>query len=1666
MSEERPLGTPLQARQTHESFFSPATQTPTSPFPSPASPAVRVGPPPSATPLQTHQSFNSFFTPTPNSTLTGSPLSLPRGRRRNSITEEEEALRDQLVRDNARLAANRRKRHQRVVIKIAKDEVSTSLESTKWICDACQTELSADRGIVKTHFGSRRCREARRKLGLPPVDSDMSDITSFSAIASPDLEVLRSSTSALSPIAPLSPSSHTSAACSGTMQPAFPGAPDYVPRRHALGDRTNLGSPSISKSVDPTRATASRLPPPHFPLSVTSAPTRRSCSGQKITLHPDINLKDDYTVDLSRWQTVITPTEPPQLVVRSVLCLGRVPSRTIACVECSKLVFVPALLALREAPVQDVAPGAVFANLTRGQAIRLGKRKSEEIGGYQREARDHQESLDRANKRVTAWKSLVIKIANSRFLRVPQIVRSMLERRYPAGPDAIKTQIDKADAGDYRLRRWSAAAWWFAMLIYSYGGRRTAKAASVSEGLPGVRVLQKYSTNFRLQSNKGVPTHAENWTNFKVLGLFEPGDDSAPTPPVPPASTLEPDPSLSVTSPRAPSEPAPTPLVPPASTSNLLNRSLPPTSTPTPHKPLYAVPPPSDFARPADVFKRKRPNAGVSHKVGISIIMDEIAIEEGPCFDEAVGAGGEVRGVARESMPASQSMTIDSEEEMEEVSKFLGGPIRYASEATVVAIQFLVKGVTSCLPFVFSGTDKTRTVAQEEEMISGLIDSVGLAAKEMGDAEVWSVGTDGDNKRRKALHAITLKKKVSWGDRLWGLLGKLKGLCLLCGKDEETVDYDLRHLLKRFGTLLRRPPGVSVFDRKVTPMIILSQLRLFLPRVALATLIILLFPDDRQNVSKACHLLLTISSLPPPPADWNPTLKSSRFALNFLGKIFELILTPYIDPTLSLSQQVESLLTAAFLLFALRHTGANHSVNWELYHDFQSTIKNIIFCLAKAKLCSADYEFFISQFGSNSLEALFGIIRTLSNDSTVTAASLPRKAGRALMITRIQEDYPDWTLEDRRLDFSTPRALDEARPRDETGSRRVGDVDLDEIWASALKSAQAILDSNPVSKGKVELEELLLTAGIDLLSPHGDGHIGANHLNGGVDEANDEVDESITTLESLTETEVVSHPCAEELGLAGSPEIGQEEELPTLPSLLVPFFDSPSLSTPETAQGVDEQDTSSLERETSDVDRHFEDEDGGEMEAEMDMDDPWEDEETEPDPQASANKLNRTHTTLGNGRQLRKAAWCRIIKDGKVNVKKSKERMRRAAGYANGGSRNANKSIASTTSHVLNPTEINDSDWITESTTIAFLLSSENRPSLALGSIMTLGHEGGLTDAIPAERQGDSGVRFSTRVMHLSPCSEEIWKVESLGADGEAVLVEQTSPAGWEFTEAFVNFGLPGRTFPISGADFEVVTSAVVGIKADQTERVRYSAKSLEEIFARLIASAESLRKTIKKVPGKSSLFPYGTNDATAPAPSQTSASTSTTQSLLNLPAAPIQMLQCPVPNCPAQLFIKDARHHLSLHNIVTSVPALEQHPDLKDTGMKAFPGLPPNSCGFCGGINCSTSLSYTTRKEPKFDTNCKWQPSKSMSYAAASKSSKDAPSTNVIITCERCQTNIWKVNTRHHYSNLHLETNGILTPAEALLFSVFDQEVEWGIAKEKKRAAKQVKDAIKASLR
>lgn len=275
------------------------------------------------------------------------------------------------------------------------------------------------------------------------------------------------------------------------------------------------------------------------------------------------------------------------------------------------------------------------------------------------------------------------------------------------------------------------------------------------------------------------------------------------------------------------------------------------------------------------------------------------------------------------------------------------------------------------------------------------------------------------------------------------------------GDDDLTADKDYKHVIKRCRNLIIRPRGFKVHGIHITTTMLRSQLRAAgLPQSRIETL---LKPDDKQDVKLAYDVLQTIWSLASPASDADPGFSATRLALMTLGKLFQHIVTPYICVDMSLSEQLTHLSTAAHMVLAMTREDNAGSLLMpsQLYVDIIIMIKNVFFCVAKAKVDQPTGQFWIILLGTDRLEVLFGILRTMvGNDANLDVLQLVQRLTGTTEVSTILAQYPEWDRAPRRLKlpplskdgFVVHQSVDHINPASWRGNVDVSRVNLQTCW--------------------------------------------------------------------------------------------------------------------------------------------------------------------------------------------------------------------------------------------------------------------------------------------------------------------------------------------------------------------------------------------------------------------------------------------------------------------------------------------------------------------------------------------------------------------------------------------------------------------------------------------
>ena len=370
---------------------------------------------------------------------------------------------------------------------------------------------------------------------------------------------------------------------------------------------------------------------------------------------------------------------------------------------------------------------------------------------------------------------------------------------------------------------------------------------------------------------------------------------------------------------------------------------------------------------------------------------------------------------------------------------------------------------------------------------------------------IYCISTDGDAKRRQAIASLTLRQKPPQGAPLYELLANLPLFNMLCGKDEVTACTDKKHDDKRCRNTLLRRKGTTISGVHITQDVIEQHLTHTSPAssyypatpavLSLSAATVCLNPDDRQNVSLAFRLLSGISSLRSPQPCDSPSFALKRRVLNLLGALYQYLLDPITDTSMSLREQLTKLSAASFVVLALYADNKGDFMPTQLYYDIQTYVKSAYFCVAKTKIDNPSGQFFLSQMGTDRLETGFGHVRTMiGGDSNADQLQLTSRLGALAECSALFEKHPEWDTSSRRLKYGglkavvndTSRRVDHLGPVSWSGDTYVSNVNLETCWQQGMIRATGTLEEAGIA---APFHQMISDGGFDILCPFGNNKI-------------------------------------------------------------------------------------------------------------------------------------------------------------------------------------------------------------------------------------------------------------------------------------------------------------------------------------------------------------------------------------------------------------------------------------------------------------------------------------------------------------------------------------------------------------------------------------------------
>ena len=239
----------------------------------------------------------------------------------------------------------------------------------------------------------------------------------------------------------------------------------------------------------------------------------------------------------------------------------------------------------------------------------------------------------------------------------------------------------------------------------------------------------------------------------------------------------------------------------------------------------------------------------------------------------------------------------------------------------------------------------------------------------------------------------------------------------------------------------------------------------------------------------AFDMLKDIWRLPRISENPHPGFQKAREAVWILGKLLYHLVFPYLCVDLSLSEQIEHLSAAAHLAIALYKLAGKDFIPLNLYIDLMIMIKNVLFCVAKAKIDDPDGELWIILLATDRLEELFGILHTMvGNDANLDILQLGCRLAGTTEVSNILAKYPYWDQSPQRLKLPAlsreskeiSDSADHIKPSSWRGNVKVKDVSLQTSWNRGRH-----LVEDECTFVKPILMEMETTPGVDLLAPFG-----------------------------------------------------------------------------------------------------------------------------------------------------------------------------------------------------------------------------------------------------------------------------------------------------------------------------------------------------------------------------------------------------------------------------------------------------------------------------------------------------------------------------------------------------------------------------------------------------
>jgi hypothetical protein len=150
----------------------------------------------------------------------------------------------------------------------------------------------------------------------------------------------------------------------------------------------------------------------------------------------------------------------------------------------------------------------------------------------------------------------------------------------------------------------------------------------------------------------------------------------------------------------------------------------------------------------------------------------------------------------------------------------------------------------STCPILISPSCKRETAIEHVRVLQALVDACDSRVSFL-NGRLWSISSDGESRRGKALAALTLLNPLPESSPLAQFMEGLDSFNYYCGKNGLTQDKDPKHIIKRMRYALIRPRGIVIDGFVLTSSIL--RLHLLDGGLSVSRVTELLDPSDKRD---------------------------------------------------------------------------------------------------------------------------------------------------------------------------------------------------------------------------------------------------------------------------------------------------------------------------------------------------------------------------------------------------------------------------------------------------------------------------------------------------------------------------------------------------------------------------------------------------------------------------------------------------------------------------------------------------------------------------------------------------------------------------------------------------------------------------------------------------